>query len=390
MAKKSENADNTTPIEVEQGMRLEDVTSPKDQEIEAAEGLNPRKSQLDSIFENRRKQIEKESNFGAEVVKDSAEAENAPEPPPVEGDDITPVAAASSPADDKPTAPVQEPTIETPPANPDEELFTLKVDGVDLKLTKDQLIERAQKGIGAEKKFDEAARLRQEAERLVYGTQPLQPQAPAPQNSAPQGHPVELDDSTVEDFLNKLNFGSKDEQKAAVKNLVSKAASQAPTGTQIPIEQLVNAATQNAVATMQSQQIMADLGKEYPDVFSDNLLSTAAGQLTNQLRDKYTQTGVSKTFLDISREALSTVRDKYIKAPASVPTQPATNSTAVQAPTVVQMDDKVAAKRAAPKPVVAVNKTAPAAPSAPKLNSGAGKTDTVAWLRQKRGQPVYN
>ena len=68
---------------------------------------------------------------------------------------------------------------------------------------------------------------------------------------------------TAEDFLNKLNFGSKDEQKKALTNLVSKVVNQSPTQAQPDIGQIVNLATQNAVAQMQSQQTMASLGSQY-------------------------------------------------------------------------------------------------------------------------------
>ncbi len=389
MANKSDKIDNSTPIEVEDTMRLEDAPSSKEPEIEAAEGLNPRKSQLDAIYENRRKQMEKESNFGAEVIKESVAADlQNPEPEtalsPAENSEEA--APALAEADDKTAAPlVQEHT-------PEEKLFTLVVDGVPLKLTESQLIERAQKGIGAEKRFEEARRLNDEAKSFLYGTQPSQPQAPVQQHSAPQGYPakpIDLDDSTAEDFLNKLNFGSKDEQKAALKTLVSKVATQSPTQAIPDIGQIVNAATQNAVAAMQSQQTMASLGNQYPDVFSDNILSTAAGILTNQLREKYEQAGVQKTFWEVSNEALSTVRSKYVKSTDTVAQQPTINTVPVT-PQVAPMDAKIVAKRAAPKPIVAVNAKAQVESSKPAYKTGVGKSDTVNFLRKSRGQELYN
>lgn len=391
MAKAPKKTDNTTPIEPETGMWLEDAPSDKPS-IEAAEGLNPRKSQLDEIFANRQKQIEKESNFGAELTAASEETPQNPEPPveapPSDGQPPEVVAPTTIPAEDQPTVVAQD-QIEQPEGEP---LYTLRVDGIDLKLTKDQLIERAQKGIGAEKKFEEASRIRREAEQVLYHAQPSQPQAPAQQNSAPQGHPqkpIELDDSTAEDFLNKLNFGSKDEQKAALRNLVSKVATQTPPQAMPDIGQIVNMATHNAVNAMQSQQQMANLGAEFNDVFNDYPLTMAAGALTNQLVQKYQQAGVNKTLYDVSREALATVRERYVrKADDSALEQP-TNS-APSSPQVVQMDNKIAAKRAAPKPVVAANVKASTEPTAPKAKSGQGKSDTVSWMRQGRGQPIYS
>lgn len=382
MAKKQTES-NTTNMEVEQVMRLEDAPSDKPS-VEAAEGLNPRKGPLEEIYANRLKQIERESNFGAELSKESV-AELSPEP-------------------EQPTDSVPSPEVEAIPALPAEEdktidlvrdqtpvekLYTIRDGDVELKLTEKQLVERAQKGLGAERKFQEASALRQEAERFLYGQQPSQQQAPAQQNSAQQEYPkpMELDDSAAEDFLNKLNFGSKDEQKAALKSLVSKLPAQSSTAA-MPIDQIVNAATQNAVAALQSQQTMAALGAEFKDVFQDPLLSNAAGILTNQLRDSYAKAGIAKTFWEVGTEALATVRNKYIKSD-SVSSQPQLTTIA---PTtqVIQMDDKIAAKRAAPKPVVAANVKAQTETTKPTMKSGNGKSDTVNYMRQLRGQPIYS
>lgn len=395
MDQKSDKIDTSTPIDVEQGMRLEDAPStPKDNEkIKAAEGLNPRKAKLDAIYANRLKEIEKESNFGAELVKDSAALEKEtqnPEPESASSPDETDnVAIERTPADDKTNLPVQEQITDNDPVT--EKLYTLKVDGVDLRLTEQQLIDRAQKGIGAEKRFEEARRLNEEAKQFIYG-QPSQPQAPVYTNSALQGHPAvsePLPDAVKEDFLNKLNFGSKDEQKKALDNLVSTVVSRSPTPASPDIGQIVNAATQNAINAMQSQQTIAVLGNEFSDVFSDKILSKAAGDLTNELGFKYMQAGVPKNFYEVSKEALSTIRNKYLKSEIQSNAQPTINSAAAR-PDVIQMDNKVAAKRAAPKPIVAVNATAKTEPTKPALKSGVGKSDTVSFMRQSRGQPLYS
>lgn len=96
-----------------------------------------------------------------------------------------------------------------PPAAEETPKHKIKVNGEEQELTVEELIALAQKGVGAEQKFEEAARLRREAEEMRA--------QPKEEPSKPDAQPEELDAVAL---VRALQMGTEAEAAEAVKKLI--------------------------------------------------------------------------------------------------------------------------------------------------------------------------
>lgn len=381
---------NTTELQVHSGMHIESpdgvIAKPAiNPDTEAAasaepkENFDPRKAMMDAIVANRSKSFEKELDYAEEISPKSFEQEDAEA---LARDN----AQATAQAAQNVVAPPEE---VTPPVLKK----TIVVDGQQMEFTEDELIRLAQRGMSADQRFQEAARMRDDYNRALaasQGQQNYQPTAPAAGYQPAQSQAS--DEPMLKEISRRISYGSEEEQQKAVADLINVAARTA--GRSIPQgpspDQLVNVATQHALATIRFEQNMDTIGREYHDIFADEDLTIIAARQANKLDMKYKMLGQAKTPLEIYREAGDLVRDKYLKdgsAPQGQST-PSTNQPSIQSaiPAVSpSMAAKVERKRVAPQPPAAANRIA----SDSAQTSYPTGSQIVAQMRKSRHQSAY-
>lgn len=358
----------TTELEVPQTMHIESVeganTPPENQQ----EIHNPNKEVMDAIYEKRKQRLlaEEATQLGDDLKVIEIPAEALPEEKSEESAAPLPAEVATEPTPD-PAAGAKLP-----------EKISLKIEGKDIDVPMDTLVTLAQKGLSSAKTWDEAAQMKREAQELMFSMkQNTQPQADT--DNAKQSV---TDKDQIREIAKRINYGSEEDQVNAL--LEYGATIEARLGGRSqgpPPEQLVQAATQNAVNQIKFEQDQAIIAKEFPEVFKDKHLSLLAGNIAGEKRleaeNHYRQTGVLKPLVDIWRESLTEVKTKYVPVQSAPPVQAASK--------VVDMTDKIERKRAAPQPPAAVNRIATENPT-PK---GVNPSSIVAKMRKARGQPAY-
>lgn len=325
MAKKSKKAPvEMTTLEANTVPALDEPTPE-----EPVEGLPPvfEDKARDDLFDKYQKQQEELNAVATEEPVEVAEA------PPEETPSETP-----------------EPVADTP-EQPPETKYKIVVDGQSIEYTLDELLQQAQLGVGARKKFDEAAQLRQQAalerqqvQQLMFASQQNSQPQPAANTQLP-----DIPETELKDIAKRLNYGSEDEQVKALKDagiLFTKAAGQP---NQLSPEALVQAATQNAMNAMTIQQENSIIQQEYKDIIADPPLAMATEFIATQLAQKYLALGQQISRLELMREAGREARERYLRPAAEQPNSP------VQ-PTVVVDNGKIERKRTAPQPPAAASK----------------------------------
>lgn len=338
------------------------------------EAVNPRDEMMKRIAEKRAQQVAEESGFsGVDVaqINEPAEEEQVEIVPVVEEEPVAPTSAPEQ----------QVPTQEEKPV--EQEKVILTVNGQKLEVTKEELISMAQKGIGAEQKFQEAARLRQEAAAAMQNLQ-HQPQTAHPQQQDDSSKAPETDKNVLREIAHKITYGSEEESEKAIQDLVGLTVKQVQGRQQGPSpEQIAQAATQNALAHIQFERSLERLNSEYPDIFESRARTVVAADKVISLRAAYQQMGIAKSEFDLYKEACQATRSEFAienKEPAKqeeTPSQPT-----VQAATNQQ---KLERKRAAPSSVSAASKVM----QMQEQKSYQTGSDIVANMRKARGQASY-
>ena len=357
---------NTTPMEVQQPplLNLEPVPQPITPEGDDEAPPVFKDEVREAIFAKRQKMLEQE------MVDQGLE--------PQRSDEFEPTIEAKA-----------EPKIEAKPEQkpaeefrtPEEEEFILNVYGTEKKLSKDQIIREAQKGMAATQIYQEGYRMKEEALQIANAVkQNLQPQQVVKENPPPS---QAIDKDKAKEIAKRINYGSEEDQISALMDfgasIEAKVRGQTPV---LPPEQLVNAATAHTLAIMERRNEEDTLKREFADIISDQPISSAADVIANQLDKSYRDQGIVKSRLDLFREAGTLAREKYLK-----PKTEAAPATVAAPKTEVKVsDDKLERKRAAPKPPVAANKVSVEPPPA----YGVGVSSIVDKMRKARGQPVMN
>lgn len=372
----------TTDIRADENMRIEDdtattaaVSSPEDAPV----ARDPRAEIMNDIYANRNAQLERELGIAADSIE-STDGANVGDANDKNVVDIATEDPKPAPVAAQPEGPARKKLI---------------VNGQERELSEDDIIKAAQMGLASQQTWQEAAEMKRQALVMMgmaqTNTQPA-PAAPASQNSGQSksaGVPL-IDEDRLKKFDQSLNYGSEEERLNALRDLVgdivTKANGQPAQG--LTQQELVAAATHNALVEFQRQNNLNVVASEFSDVFQDHILSNAAGNLTQQLRQHYATIGQPKADLELMREALGTVRTKYLKpsAPAIVETTQSQNPPVQAASNVLPMKEKLERKRAAPQPPAAASKVA-SEQSAPQAPTGS---QIVNQMRKARHQPAYN
>lgn len=394
---------STTELHIQSGMHIdspdgviarspvnEDTQIAADNAANAPEQHDPRQSIMDAIVANRAKTFEKELEYAASHQDDDALA--------LAADDAV---ATAVPAQ-KPAKPVGEQSATETTVTPENLTVgdepapkkTIVVNGHSLEFSDDELVKLAQRGLSADQRYQEAAAMQRQYQHALAMAQGMQQQhqqttqqASAGQ-TAPQGQQSLVDDAVAGELARRITFGTEEDQKKAVSDIINVAARAAGRTQQVlPADQLVNVATQNALSTLRFEQNMETIGREFPDIFKDEDMTILAARQVNKLRYKYEALGTPKSDIDIYREAGGMVRDRYLKGEGPAPTQtsPSTPSPVQSAQPAASLSAKVERKRAAPQPPAAASKIASEAAPASTLTG----SQIVAQMRKSRHQPAY-
>lgn len=364
-----------TELEVPETMHIAETGGVKEPPPDQPklEIYDPNKEVMDAIYAKRRKQLEDE------LVRDGLDTKET----------IDSTADTAEPESEKPVEPEPVKSEEPKPAQVQEETklpekVKLKIEGRVTEVPGESLIELAQKGLASTKTWEEAARMKEEAQRLMFqmnqNTQTGNPNTsqPAQPNTPSQPEPI-LSKEKAKEIAKRINYGSEDEQVAALLDLGATIESKVQGRSQgLPPEQIINVATQQAIASVKFEQDKAQIAKEFPEIFADKYLSYAAGLKAQDLVQDAIRTQAQRPVIDIWRDALTEVKGKYM------PSQPQPQPVQA-APKVVVDNDRIERKRAAPKPPAAANKVA----EQPAQPQGVSPSSIVAQMRKSRGQPNY-
>lgn len=373
-------APNTTDIHPQENNTLPETPKPE-------EGVEPQRfndAVRNEIYAKRQQRMMDEMGLSSglsvqEQINEPTEPPAADAPSETDAA-ATPATEASAPASGEVmTAKADEPAAGGAP-EPDKK-YSIKVNGQTMECTLDELQQFAQLGVAGRQNLEEAARIRREAEAIAAAArQHSQPQPAANPQAQPQL--PDIPKAELMDIAKRLNYGSEEEQAQAIHDAIALGARTGqPHG--LTQEQLVNAATQNAIAVLSSQQEQVILASEFKDIVSDPVIAHATDLQAVQLAHKYAALGQQKTRIELLREAGQMVRSKYLRPAPSAQEQP---NNPAQAPSTPPMREKLERKRAAPQPPAAANKVAAEAPSEQKYSPAS----IVAAMRATRHQPAIN
>lgn len=389
------NSQNTTELHVDSGMHIESqdgviARSPINPDTEnstsAPEPFDPRKDIMASIVANRAKTFEKELEYGTgltnqETIIDEDEAAAAKDAQVATTDQATADALAAAQGKENNASPTN---TETSAQTTTPSKKSIIVNGQTLEFTEDELVKLAQRGLAADQRFQEAAQMRAQYQQALQNAQGAQQNAQPTIPAAGQASPV-VDEAIAREISRRITFGSEEEQTKAISELIDVAARTAGRATQAPPpEQLVNIATQQALATIRFENNMETIGREFKEIFEDRGLTLIAADAVNALRKKYEMLGTPKSDLDIYREAGTFVKDRYVKPSSAQAQSPSTNAT-IQSAQAAPMTAKLERKRVAPQPPAAANKIAS---EAPQQVAPTG-SQIVAQMRKARHQSAY-
>lgn len=349
-----------TELEVPTTVQID--TPPEEGVVAREKAVNPRDAVMAAAMKGRLRQLEAEITYGQDMLGDAqAPMEN---PPSKE---------AAPPLQEEAPAVI---TSEAPPvvAPAPSAGRVIKVDGREIQVTDEDLIRLAQTGLSSQQRYQEAARMRQEAEAMMRGMQqqPAPPQQQAVQQQVAQQQEQMLDAETAKAIARRISYGSEDEQAQAILELSQRLAQpsrpQGPSPEEIA-QYAIQQAVPQAIARIQFDNNIQTIGQEFADIFNDRGLSLLTADLVNQKRAIDAQLQRQRPDMELYREAGAEIRARYITPLQATP--------GPQVPT-----DKVERKREAPKPLVPTSRVA-------KLSETRepSPADIVEAMRKARGQP---
>lgn len=310
--------------------------------------VNPRQAIMDTIYAKRADSFQKELDYAAAISM------GATVDPIKEEQTVEPERKTEAAKTEEQQAPAAEPKPK------ETKQYTINGQNVNLNEAElQQLLNRFQ------------------AERQQY----VQPQQPVHQPVQQQQRSVEQepqDKDRLKEIARKITYGNEEESTNALQDLVGLTIRnvQRPTGP--TPDQIVQVATNNAVAQLQFQQNLNTIANEYADVFNKRSLTLVAADNVNSLRNKYSMLGVPKPDIELYREACELTRQELVKPSETV--KPNVESKPAAQP--AQLQAKLERKRAAPQPPAGANKIASELPS----NAHPSGSQVVAAMRKSRGQ----
>lgn len=392
---------NTTDIEaVGNDGHIEETHTKHEVDENGEPRNNPREEIMRDIHAKRAKQLQNELDTGAAMTPMAQPIDETPEPAAPSVAAPTNDAAGSSPpapqgeeADLKAASSTE---AAQAPTDDDSVKYKIKVNGREMDVSLEEMKSLAQKSAAAQEAWQQANQMRQQAQQMMFQQPPQQnytqqPSAQGVQPSIPQQNKSNVSDEMADKFARDMNYGSAEEQRKAIRELVDNVV--ASTGRSQPTpNELVQGAAQQALAAVRHEQAVSMVGKEYEDVFKDaDFTQLAMTQLQRIVQDQQAryQAGLPvqpRSGYEVMREACQYVRDKFVK-PLAPPQQDTAPQTTVQAAVVAPMQERLERKRAAPQQPQAANKVATEAPRKQKWEKSP--KEIFAEIQKARHQAAY-
>lgn len=260
--------------------------------------------------------------------------------------------------------------------------FAVDVDGQQLHVTQEQLVQLARMGAVANQAL---YRYQMNGQTGYVG---LTPQVP-PASEAPKAPTPIIDDERIKGTVKAIQYGDEATAAQALSDLVTHVVSRnaAPQSSLDPVA-IGNYAAQRAIQAAKLEHETQIIRQEYADIMADPDLAHLAALKVAQLRQRNQTLGQQQSDLDVFREAGNLVLDKIGKPRPGQQVQPPADAglTAPQASNLVirrSTAEIEGRKRAAPRATSQVIDRRSAAPQAPRPPSGA---DIVEMMRKSRGQ----
>lgn len=350
-----------------------------------------RDEQMDAIVVARRAAIDAEL---AESVRQGLQAppqlDAEPAPTPTEPQEPLPGSPAAPAAPSPSAAPLQPGVEPAAPAAPTVRTHRILVNGRQIEMPEQDLYRAAERGVYAEARVQHANATLEEARRLAAASGQTIPGEgrPLPAPAAPTATPAPsgLDSDAARELARELLYGDEEKVAEAVQRLVQ--ARQPAQAAPIDPRQIEEAVWNRLNGTRTLETALETFGREYQDIVADVDLTTLTAQYVQGYRNHYAQTGTQRSELELFREAGDAVRDRLNGWRGVAPAQPnggqPTPATTPQP--AVAPGARIAIKRATPQAPAAAS--APQEPATPPLRSGMTPSETVAWMKRTRGQPV--
>ena len=280
------------------------------------QGVAPGRQNMGAILAKRAEMLGDETKRTQEMLQGAAGTVEAA--PPAEGEPA-PVATDATPAADAP------PAEGAPATDAPQQKHKFKVNGREIELTTEDLIAKAQLGIGAHEVFAEAKKLRGEtaAERAEIEriAKLVNPNAIKPNTDAAPAEPASdasdpLANIDVAKIGNAISFGTDEERAAAIRELATHLKGTGKPETVDP-QKLKEDVAQDVVSrireTTERQNALTTFASEFPEIVDETnpasrLLTYGAAEYARQLMDHNHQTGVEMPLVEVYRKAGAYIR----------------------------------------------------------------------------------
>ena len=298
-----ENAPKEAPHQV---VNEEDTRSDQEKRKEIADKervlLNPRNNTLDSIIAARKEQLKTEvpEAYDEEEVKAEPDSEVIVEDESLqETSDSEQEEFEAESVEEEAEEPTQPIVAET---------YKLKVNGQEKDVSLDELKRMAQMADSATQKFQEAATMKAQAEQLA--------QLKMQKEEVEEEPETEMNDDQLNKLVHDIQFGEGDTAKNALKQILQTRSSQPRIDEMAIARNAAEQATQQVQSKVAFDNLLKDLGQEYPDVFSDRNTTYLAAQYVHEMRAEDVQSGNSRSDSELFRNACEAV-DQWSKSKLS-------------------------------------------------------------------------
>jgi hypothetical protein len=352
--------------------------------------LSRHEQQMREIAVRRREAIDAElaeaRKLGMESPPLGAET---PDPLPPSQEPQEPQATPTA-APDLPPGAAPPPGDEPPPAAPTVRTHRILVNGRQIEMPEADLYRAAERGVYADASVRHANQILEEARRVAAASgQPIPGGGPSPASAVPtaQSEPSGLDPDAARELARELLYGDEEKVAEALQRIAQPRQPAAPA---IDPNRIAEDVINRVNGTRTLENALETFGREYQDIVADVDLTTLTAQYVQAYRQQYAQTGTPRTELDLFREAGNAVRGTVDRIRGGTQAQsnggqptPAPQPAAMPA---ANNGARIAIKRATPQAPAAAS--APQEPATPQLRSGMTPSETVAWMKRTRGQPV--
>lgn len=354
----------------------------------AEQGDRPR-TQREIMMERIVAKVERQrqEEMGQQPQQPEAEAGTEPAPRPVNRElgEVEEDRDYRSPYEpEAPAATVQEPQPQPRPAPQAREaaapeLITVTLDGQNVQVTQDQLVQLARMGMIANQTISQY-------QQGQFAAPQQQPQQQAEVRRVEPDHAPTVDRDLARQTVKRIQYGTEDDAAEALEQFANRVVQNAPRAPQVDAQAIVNQSVTEARRQARMEQIQAQLRQDYPEVFANDQLQHLAGLNIMRVAQEAQMLGRPMSDVDIYREAGARVYDLIGKPRpgAQADPQSAPQQQPQQAPAVRRAPGLDARKREIPRATAQVIDRRAPAPEAPRVPTGS---DAVDKMRRDRGQP---